>query len=154
LISTTAKFCPACLLACAGGLLLLSIGYLEVWPALQRKQWANEVEIGKNFYAQNCATCHGTNLEGQPDWQKRKADGKLPAPPHDDTGHTWHHSDDQIFKITKLGVSAVVPGYKSDMLGFAGKLSDAQIRAIIVYIKSKWSEPHRKYQDERNQFQQ
>jgi mono/diheme cytochrome c family protein len=134
-------------------MLLLSGSLIEVWPIMQREEWLNEVEAGRKLYAEYCASCHGGNLEGQPNWQKRRADGKLPAPPHDDSGHTWHHSDGQIFRITKLGVMAVVPDYESDMPGFAGKLSDEQIRAIIVYIKSKWSEPHRKYQEERNQFQ-
>ena len=78
----------------------------------------------------------------------------MPTPPHDDSGHTWHHSDDQIFKITKFGISAVVPGYESDMMGFGEKLSDEEIRAIIAFIKSKWSEPHKEYQAERNRYQQ
>jgi len=115
---------------------------------------AGQIETGQALYSQHCASCHGANLEGQPDWQTRKADGRMPAPPHDDSGHTWHHSDDQIFKITKFGVSAVVPGYQSDMMGFGGKLSNDEIRAIIAFIKSKWSEPHKKYQAERNQYQQ
>ena len=59
----------------------------------------------------------------------------MPVPPHDETGHTWHHSDDQLFRITKLGVPAIVPDYESDMMGFADKLSDEEIRAVIEFIK-------------------
>src|SRR4051812_48817691 len=51
------------------------------------------VDRGKIVYAQHCASCHGANLEGQPDWQHRMPNGRWPAPPHDATGHTWHHPD-------------------------------------------------------------
>ena len=37
---------------------------------------------------QNCASCHGDNLQGQPNWQQANADGSYPAPPHDASGHT------------------------------------------------------------------
>ena len=50
------------------------------------------VALGASVYAQHCAACHGRELEGEPNWRRRKADGTLPAPPHDATGHTWHHS--------------------------------------------------------------
>jgi hypothetical protein len=45
----------------------------------------------------------GANLEGQPNWKERQANGRLPAPPHDASGHTWHHPDAQLFGITKQG---------------------------------------------------
>jgi mono/diheme cytochrome c family protein len=126
--SRLTNFCPSCRIACAVGFLLLGMGYLVGWPLLRSPSSAGRMETGRLLYAQHCAACHGVNLEGQPNWQTRSADGKLPAPPHDDSGHTWHHSDEQLFKLTKFGVSAVVPGYKSDMLGFGDKLSDEQIR--------------------------
>src|SRR5687768_16880141 len=132
------NFCPSCLIGCAVGLLLLGIAYFVAWPLLQSRSSAGQIEVGRLLYAQHCAACHGVNLEGQPNWQTRKADGKLPAPPHDETGHTWHHSDDQLFRITKLGVSAVVPSYQSDMIGFGDKMSDDEVRAVIEYIKSTW----------------
>ena len=47
-----------------------------------------DVVAGQSLYADNCASCHGANLEGQPNWQSPDADGVLPAPPHDGTGHT------------------------------------------------------------------
>ena len=43
---------------------------------------------GRNVYVQNCASCHGTKLEGQKDWMSRLPNGMMPAPPHDVTGHT------------------------------------------------------------------
>ena len=56
------------------------------------------VARGKLVYAQQCVSCHGANLEGQPNWQKRLPNGRLPAPQHDRTGHTWHHSDRQTLR--------------------------------------------------------
>ena len=60
----------------------------------------------------------------------------MPAPPHDDSGHTWHHPDEVLFGITKHGVVPpyAPPGYESDMPAFAGKLSDDEIRAVLAYI--------------------
>ena len=48
------------------------------------------LENGFNNYQEYCASCHGVNLEGQANWRSRNQDGTLPAPPHDETGHTWH----------------------------------------------------------------
>tara|TARA_R110001606_G_scaffold251461_1_gene399454 strand:- start:463 stop:921 length:459 start_codon:yes stop_codon:yes gene_type:complete len=97
------------------------------------------VAQGSELYGAHCAACHGANLEGQPNWQQRGPDGKLPAPPHDETGHTWHHPDAQNFKVTKLGTEALAPpGYRSDMKGFADILSDREIWAVLAYIKSRW----------------
>ena len=100
---------------------------------------AELVARGAEVYSQSCASCHGQNLEGQANWRVRKADGTLPAPPHDETGHTWHHSDDQLFEMTKWGTEAVAGGsYKSDMRGFSDELDDAEIWAVLAYIKSQW----------------
>ncbi len=97
------------------------------------------VERGATIYQQHCASCHGVNLEGQEGWQQRQPDGTLLAPPHDGSGHTWHHSDDMLFRITKFGTDAVVPGpHKSAMIGFADILSDEEIWAALAYIKSRW----------------
>lgn len=98
-----------------------------------------QVERGLVVYQQYCATCHGKNLEGQPEWRSRKPDGRLPAPPHDETGHTWHHSDEHLIGITKYGLGKFVPGeYESDMPAFEGTLPDEDIWAVIAYIKSVW----------------
>lgn len=106
------------------------------------------IELGKQIYAQNCASCHGKTLEGQPDWKRRLANGRMPAPPHDASGHTWHHSDQELFKITRDGLAAVVPGYESDMPVFGGRLSDSEIAAVLAYIKSTWPERQRAFQAE------
>ena len=106
------------------------------------------VEQGGAIYAESCAACHGAQLEGQPDWRRRTEDGRMPAPPHDDSGHTWHHADRDLFTITKHGVGAVVPGYESDMPAFEGLLSDDEVKAVLAYIKTSWSERERGFQAE------
>jgi mono/diheme cytochrome c family protein len=100
---------------------------------------AKQVALGKAVYEKHCASCHGVNLEGQADWKVRRENGRLPAPPHDASGHSWHHTDEVLFQITKKGVAAMAGGgYESDMPAFEGKLSDDEIRACIAYIKSTW----------------
>ena len=107
---------------------------------------AEQIIRGKEIYAENCASCHGANLEGQPDWRRRLENGRMPAPPHDESGHTWHHSDQDLFAITKLGVGGVVAGYESDMLAFGEILSDEEIAAVLAFIKSTWPERQRDVQ--------
>ncbi len=103
---------------------------------------AQIVAQGRTLYADYCAACHGADLQGEPNWRERDADGYLPAPPHDATGHTWHHPDRQLIDITRRGIEAVVGnGYKSRMPGFADSLTDGQIIAILAYIKSTWPAP-------------
>lgn len=100
---------------------------------------AAQVARGKQVYTEQCAACHGANLEGQPNWKIRSPDGKLPAPPHDASGHTWHHPDEQLFDITRRGTAALVGSdYKTDMREFGSILSDDEIWAVLAYIKSTW----------------
>ena len=100
---------------------------------------AGAVARGEVIYRTHCAACHGARLEGEPDWRRADADGYLPAPPHDESGHTWHHPDEVLFAITKYGTEAVVGnGYRSRMIGFGDVLSDDEILAALAYIKSTW----------------
>lgn len=110
-----------------------------------------DLERGAILYQEACASCHGVNLEGQPDWRQRRADGRLPAPPHDETGHTWHHSDRILFLITKYGSERMVGGgYESDMQGFGDRYDDHQIRDILNWIKSRWPAREREIQENIN----
>ena len=105
---------------------------------------------GERLYQENCASCHGANLEGQPDWRSRLPNGRLPAPPHDASGHPWHHTDRVLLDIVKRGTAAIVGnGYESDMPGFKEVLTDEEITAIIDYIKSTWPDRIRASQESR-----
>lgn len=97
------------------------------------------VAQGEAVYGKHCASCHGAKLEGEPNWRQRRPDGRLPAPPHDASGHTWHHPDGLLFDLTKFG-PAVVAGdsYLSDMPGFEETLTDREILAALSFIKSTW----------------
>ena len=96
--------------------------------------------LGEKVYVTHCAACHGARLEGQPNWRERGADGRLPAPPHDASGHTWHHADALLVRLTKLGVARVagLKDYNSAMPAYEGVLSDEEIVAVLSWIKSQW----------------
>ena len=136
-------------------LALLTVLAAAIWFAMTRAPAgptadpddSAQVAHGKKVYIRHCASCHGANLEGQSNWRERLPDGRLPAPPHDHAGHTWHHPDRVLFGITKYGVAKFAPpGYQSDMPAFHGVLSDEEIWAVLAYIKSTWPEQARTYQ--------
>ena len=110
-----------------------------------------QVARGNSVYAKYCAACHGANLEGQPNWQEKLPTGRMPAPPHDASGHTWHHPDTVLFGITKHGLvpgKYAPPKYVSDMPAFGAQLSDADLWAVLAYIKSNWPDKIREAQTE------
>ena len=97
------------------------------------------VKMGEKVYLEQCASCHGVNLEGQVGWQDTMVDGMRLAPPHDKSGHTWHHPDEMLFNLTKYGFKAMInDDYKVSMPVYDGILSDEEITATLSYIKSKW----------------
>lgn len=103
---------------------------------------------GEAIYVARCASCHGGRLAGQVDWQSPRADGKMPAPPHNSDGHTWHHDSEMLVGITKHGlVPPLAPAdYRSDMPAFAGVLSDEEIWAVLSFIASTWNEEAKGWQ--------
>jgi mono/diheme cytochrome c family protein len=125
-------------------------------PAVADHNWDHrDIDAGRTLYADNCASCHGANLEGQPNWRSQKTDGTLPAPPHDRTGHTWHHDDALLFEYTKLGGQAAlelrgVTGFNSGMPAFGETLTDDEIWDTLAYIRSTWSDRERDVQASRN----
>lgn len=112
------------------------------------------VTRGRLLYATNCASCHGEDLEGQPDWQSPGSDGRFPAPPHDATGHTWHHSDDDLIAYITLGgeeaLAQMGVSFDSGMPGFSEVLSGNEVQDILTYLKSRWPEKERAFQATRN----
>ena len=144
------------------GLALLATAYLTLGRAGNQKadraglfvpDNPATVALGRKLYASNCAACHGNNLEGQvADWRSPGQDGLMPAPPHDETGHTWHHPDEVLFEITKFGIVAAanLKDYKTAMPIYEGVLSDEEIIAVLSFIKSTWPEEIRAGHDEMN----
>ena len=109
---------------------------------------SQRIAQGQALYATHCASCHGKQLEGQPDWQTPLPNGRLPAPPHDAKGHSWHHADEALIGITKFGLKPFAgEDYESDMPAFGTKLRDREIAAIIGYIKSTWPARELEYQE-------
>ena len=97
------------------------------------------VKIGKFIYAKNCASCHGVALKGQANWKQRDTEGYMPAPPHDMSGHTWHHVDSYLFKMTKYGIEEMIgKKYSNNMPAYENVLTDDEIIAVLSYIKSTW----------------
>ena len=124
------------------------------WLLAGQVSWtSDDLEQGAALYAEHCASCHGAELEGAPDWRRRGPDGLYPAPPHDATGHTWHHGDRLLFDYTKLGGEGAlaalgITDFESGMPGFAEVLSDDEIRDILAFIKGTWPEPLRQHQED------
>jgi mono/diheme cytochrome c family protein len=103
----------------------------------------DNVAQGAIVYTQSCAKCHGANLEGAPNWKQPLTDGSLPPPPHDASGHTWHHPDDLLINIVENGG---IPPENSKMPAFKGQLNREQVVAVLEFIKSKWGREEREYQ--------
>jgi len=100
---------------------------------------------GAALFAEHGAVRQGRDLEGEPDWRRRRACGTLPAPPHDATGHTRHHADADRIAMTRHGIEPFAPpGYRSNMPAVAGILAEAEIRAVIACIESRWPEEIRR----------
>jgi mono/diheme cytochrome c family protein len=98
-----------------------------------------EIAEGKRVYDIYCAACHGANLEGEAEWKLPNPDGSFRAPPHDASGHTWHHSDGLLTEIIKQGGARIPPNLgASNMPAYEGVLTDAEIAAVLTYFKSSW----------------
>jgi mono/diheme cytochrome c family protein len=109
------------------------------------------VSVGKVIYGQNCASCHGPKLGGAKNWKQRNTDGYLPAPPHDRNGHTWHHSENYLYSMTKYGIEKMIgQKYSNNMPAYEGKLSDEDIIAVLSYIKSTWPDDIQRRHDQLN----
>jgi mono/diheme cytochrome c family protein len=138
------------------GIFILFIGLLIFWPIksdnrgtrLDAKD-AKLVAQGQRIYAMHCASCHGTRLEGQANWRSKGSNGRFLAPPHDDSGHTWHHSDARLVEIVKNSFNST-PGYQSNMPAFNKVLIDEEIIAVLSFIKSHWSVEHQAKQEKLN----
>lgn len=98
-----------------------------------------QVRAGDVLYRRHCADCHET--------------GRLGAPPHDSTGHSWHHPDGLLYRIVAEGAEAyAVPGAPSgQMPAYVDRLAPADIEAVITYLKSRWNDEQRSWQQAASQ---
>ncbi len=95
-----------------------------------------DLQLGQHVFRQNCAVCHGANAEG-----------KDLAPPLNRLGHAHHHPDWELQKFIadgKVGFGQM-PAWKE-------KLSDREIRSVIVYVKTLWTEDEREFQQQVNRL--
>jgi mono/diheme cytochrome c family protein len=104
----------------------------------------DSVSMGQGLYDKYCANCHGVNLEGVSDWKITQSDGSLLPPPHNSSGHTWHHPDPVLIEIIANGGDPTLLNTK--MPGFGDRLTETEINTILDYIKSYWEEEEREYQ--------
>lgn len=141
---------------CIVGIIGLLFGIAIFWPIKSDNTFTRLdikdkplVAQGKKIYAIHCASCHGANLEGQSNWREKGANGLYPAPPHDDSGHTWRHSDNYLIRSVKYSF-ADIPDYKSNMPAFEKTLTDNEVIAALTYIKSHWTSKNQAFQEEQN----
>ena len=72
------------------------------------------------------------NPNGKLLWMKM---GIIMHPPLNGTGHTWHHSEEQLYNIIRYGLKFYNENYDGKMQG-NDKLSDEDVWSILEYIKS------------------
>lgn len=123
-------------------LLIIAIAAVWVWRSGQDSSEAGntaEIALGEQVYATQCAVCHGLDLSGEANWQLPKEDGTLRAPPHDETGHTWHHDDAYLIESIRLGGARLPAEFGiSAMPAYDDVLSEQEMAAVLAYIKSTW----------------
>ena len=92
---------------------------------------------GQAVYDANCVSCHAGPTGGKIDDY---------PPPHNANGHTWHHPDCFITRVTRDGISApsaLAPPGAPTMPAFRDRLSADDIDAVVAYIKTLWTPPQR-----------
>lgn len=141
------------------GALLLGVLAFSIRASMRSpradSQNATLVARGRQVYSVQCARCHGANLEGQANWKAPLPDDSRPAPPHDASGHTWHHPDTLLFDIVKYGGKVyALPNEVNNMPAFGDVLSNEDIAAVIAYIKRTWPPDIQRLQEEVNQQSQ
>ena len=147
----TSNVAIAMLVCLASILTAPTISYSKQNISLPYKDRA-AIKLGQTIYKDNCASCHGKNLKGQIGWQTEIIDGRRLAPPHDETGHTWHHPDELLYNMTKYGFEAIMgKKYPNNMPAYEDILSDGELLAVLGYIKSTWPEKIKAIHNEINQ---
>ena len=102
-------------------------------------RWYNQSQLtlGTRVFAENCATCHGSQAEGTvSDWRQRLDDGSFPPPPLNGSAHAWHHPLSVLLQVIDYGGADI--GGK--MPAFESVLNDEQKLAAISYFQSFWTD--------------
>jgi mono/diheme cytochrome c family protein len=108
--------------------LILVFGYLQFAPLEADTR-------GEQLYLIHCVECHGAEGVGEnPENVYAKDEFGYVAPPMDDTGHAWHHTDEQLTQMI-MGGSPRNPR----MEGFKHVLNEEDAGDLVEYIKSLWS---------------
>ena len=130
--------------------LLACSEYNAEQPNIEKPVGTNVVESeqiiseGKVLYVANCASCHGVNLQGNPNWRYgTDEDGHRLPSPLNGSGHSWHHSPDLLYQMIKYGLKIYDENYEGKMKGNEN-LTDEEIWSLLEYIKSVWPENIRK----------
>ncbi|MCA9949567.1 MAG: cytochrome c, partial [Anaerolineales bacterium] len=60
----------------------------------------------------------------------------------DETGHTWHHSNEYLIEATNKGGARLAGANVgiSPMPAYEDILSSEEVAAVLAYIQSKWPE--------------
>lgn len=106
------------------------------------------VARGAELYLTYCQACHGD----------RNGIGRIPAaPPHNQDGHTWHHSDRNLVDIILNGSGEMgdmmrgmmgVPEDAPRMPAWKATLSEDDVRAVLAFTKTWWTPEQRRMQEQ------
>ena len=83
---------------------------------------ARRVADGSALYAAKCATCHGKDGRGIPNWRSKG------QPDFSDAKWQKARTDAQIADATKNGKGKYMPAFKA-------KMSDEEINAVVARIR-------------------
>ncbi|WP_457668823.1 c-type cytochrome [Thiolapillus sp.] len=105
-------------------------------PVYVADRWfsAEQAVRGGVLFQKNCAECHKADASGDPNWKQTNAEGKLPPPPLNGTGHAWHHPMPMLQQIVRNG--GIPMG--GSMPAFKEKLTTEQINDILAWVQSHW----------------
>lgn len=138
----------------------LAVASLALWLLTVPPTGAHDVppsdpvtqRLGAGVYRTRCAACHGVRGEGAPNWKTSGPDGRLPPPPHDSTGHTWHHADGLLYRIVSRGMARALGETRHPsrygMPAFDSTLTPREVHAVITYLKDRWTPAQRRRQAE------
>lgn len=97
---------------------------------------SNQLDLGAQVFADNCADCHGIRAQGlYGDWKQRLPDGSLSPPPLNGNAHAWHHSLSVLLGVINTGGAP----FGGNMPSFEASLNEQEKLAAIAYFQDFWS---------------